>query len=298
MVSYSVLSGSHGFLEFLLDSSLSLLVGESVVSKPLLLGVRKVFTLGDDLSNWLVGLLLNLSIWVLIDGSVDLLVDILAGLSLVGGEALLPLRELGLELGWSLLLELIHVVGNMNTEDVISVDLGVEVILGLLFLTSGLTSLVDDLLDLTSVETWESLGSVWDVDTSITGTLKSSEKSGTGSGSGSSNIEVSLEWSLILAVVLNVEVLTIDLVVNGVHGIELDLLQQSSGNEETGAISSGVVGKTGGQTMMLEFSRIGSAHNSISGHGGVDDLGNNSSVGSSNNKSVFLGVILILVLAS
>jgi len=270
------------------------------VSKPLLLGVGidSRFTWSDDLSGWLSSSLDWLSLWGLLDGSVDLLVDILAGLSLHGGEAFLPLRELDLELGWGLLLEGVHVSGNMASEDVISVDLGVEIILGLFFLTGGFTSLVDDFLDFTSVETWESLGVMWDVDSTIASTLKGSEKSRTGSGSGSSDIKEGLEWSLILAVVLNVEVLSIDLLVNGVHAVELNLLQESSGDKKTGAISSGVVGKTGGQTHILELGRISSAHNLITSHGGVDDLGNNSRVGSSNNKSVFLGVILILVLAS
>jgi len=225
------------------------------VSKPLLLGVGvdSRFTWSNDLSGWLSSLLDWLSLWGLLDLGVDLLVNILAGLSLHGGEALLPLRELGLELGSVLLLEGIHVSGNMASEDVVSMDLGVEIILGSFFFTSGLTSLVDDFLDFTSVETWESLGVMWDVDSTIASTLKSSENSRTGSGSGSSNIKEGLEWSLILAVILDVEVLTIDLSVDGVHAVELNLLQQSSGDEKTGAISSGVVGKTGGQTHCLKL---------------------------------------------
>ena len=135
------------------------------------------------------------------------------------------------------------------------------------------------------------------VKTSITGSLKGTEDSGTSGGSLDTNIHKGLEWSLI-SIAFNEEHFTINLIVGLVHFSESDLLQKSSGNEKTSAVASGVVGKTSSKTVLLELSGISSAENLITSHGGVDNLSDDSSASSSNDKSIFLRVVLVLSLAS
>ena len=250
----------------------------------------------DGLSSWLGVSSLLLSVWVGVDGSVDLLVKLLEGLGLGGSKALLPVGELSLELGGILLLELVHVVVDMDTEDSVSVDLGV--VLGLDLLSIDLlASLVLDGVGVGSNVTWESLGLVGNVDSTIASTLHNTEDSSTGGGSVDTNIEESLEWSLVLNLVINVVVLTVDVAVALVHVGKTNLLKESSSEEETCAVSSGVVGETSSEAVMSKLIRLSSAENAITGHGGVNDLGNELGAGSSDDKSVLLGVVLVLVLA-
>jgi len=240
-----------------LNSGLSLLLVQSSVSQPLLaLGVLENLSLavGDNLSDWLgVALSLN-SVWLSNDGLVNLLVKIFTGLKLGGGEALVPLGEEDLVLGWVFLLDLVHVGSNVSTEDSILVDLSVVRGLGLLGI-SGLSSLVGNDLDLRFGVTWESLNGMRNVKTSIASTLECSEDSGTSGGSLDTNIKESLEWSL-LTFALNEEHFTVNLIGWLVVLIKSDLLEESSGNQKTGAVMSGVVGKTSSKTVSFELGGI------------------------------------------
>lgn len=272
---------------------------ESLVSDPLSsLGILldKSWGFLESLSGWL-GVTLGLnSVWVGNDGSVNLFVKILAGLDLGGGEGLGPVGELSLEFLGIVLLEGLHVFSNVGTEDSCSVCLGIEFSGNSLF-TGRFTSLVFDLSDSSSGVTWESLSLMWYVKSTIACSLKNTEDSGTSGGSLETNIEKSLEWSLvIITVIINVKVFSVDISGGFVKIVKTDLFQQSSGEEKTGGISGSVVGKTSGKTVSLKLGRIGSAQNSISSHGGEDNLGDEFGVSSSNDKSVFLRVILVLVL--
>jgi len=130
-----------------LDGGLALGTGQLAVTEPL--GALRV---GPDsgvlalrLDSRLLGLGGNLlAVRVGKDLLVHILVELLGGLDLVLGHALLPLGELALELGGVLLLEEVHVVVHVDAEDVIAEDLGIEVSLDLLDLTGSLASLVDD----------------------------------------------------------------------------------------------------------------------------------------------------------
>jgi len=296
---YSIsLGGVHGGLELGGNSLLLLLSGELEVSEPLLaLGVLldSDLTWGHDLSDRLSITLGLGSIWLGNDLGVNLLVELLAGLDLVGGEALVPLGELSLELLGVFLLELVHVGGNVNTEDVLSVDLSVEGGIGLLGV-GLLSSLVGDDLDSGLLVAWESLGLVWHVEATVTGTLEGSEESGTGGGSLKTDIKEGLEWSLVSDIVVNVEVLSVDISVLLVHLGESDSLEESSGDQETGAVGSGVVGETSSDTVLLELGGLSSTEDLITSHGGVDDLGDELGASSSDDKSVLLGVVLVLIL--
>jgi hypothetical protein len=86
---------------------------------------------------------------------------------------------------------------DVETEDVISVFLGVVDTDGLA-LGNDFTSLTGLSGSLLEVISWESLGVVGNVDTSINSTLKSTENSATGGSSDETNIEESFEWSSVL----------------------------------------------------------------------------------------------------
>jgi len=293
------LLGLEGSDEFVGGVSSSGGGGDSEMSDPFsALGVLldKSWLGGDNLSGWL-GVTLGLnSVWVGDDGLVDLLVEVFAGLDTGGLEALGPLGELSSEFLGIFLLERFHVVLNVDTEDSGSVCLGIEFSVNL-FSSGGFTSLVFDLSNLGSGVTWESLGLMWNVKSSIACSLKDTEESGTSGGSLETNIEKSLEWSLIIIdIIINVEVLSVDIRGGLVEVVESDLFQQSSSEEKTGGISSGVVGETSGETVLSELGGFSRAKNSISSHGGEDNLSDEFSVSSSDDESVFLGVILVLIL--
>jgi len=248
---------------------------ESLVSDPLsTLGILldKFWGFLESLSGWL-GVTLGLnSVWVGNDGSVDLFVKIFAGLDLGGGESLGPVGELSLEFLTIFLLEGLHVFSDVGTEDSCSVCFGIEFSGDSLF-TSRFTSLVFNLSDSSSGVTWESLGLMWYVKSTIACSLKNTEDSGTGGGSLETNIEKSLEWSLIIiTVIIDVEVFSVDISGGFVKVVKTNLFQKSSSEKETGGISGSVVGKSSGETVSLELGRISSAQNSISSHGGEDNL--------------------------
>jgi len=69
------------------------------------------------------------------------------------------------------------------------------------------------------------------------------------------NIKESLEWSL-LSFTFDEEHFSVNLFGSLVVLIKSDLLKESSGNQKTGAVMSGVVGKTSGNTMGLKLGRI------------------------------------------
>ena len=291
-----------GLLDLGSNSCLSLGVGELELSEPFgTLGVREdsgSVLLGDDLS---LGSLLCLlgSLGVLSDLSMNLLVEGLEGGSLGLGEEGVPSLELLGVFIFVVLLEEIHVVLNVSSEDVISVLLGVvrDGLGGLL--SNGLSSLTGGGLGLLDVESGESLGVVGDEDATVDGSLKGSEDSVSSGGSDETNIEEGLEGSsLLLDEVLLVEVeefsiSSLDSLVVGVHA---EVSEESSGKEETSGVGGSVVGETSFEAESSELERVSLAEDSISLDGGEDDLGDDSSVGSSYNESVLLGLVLVLVL--
>jgi hypothetical protein len=265
------------------------------VSQPFLslgVGLNERFTGGDNLSNWLSVTFVNLSVWVGNNGLVDLLVDIFASLGGVSLEALVPLGEENLIFFWVFLLDGVHVVSDVSSEDSILMDLSI-ILSGGLFGISGLSSLVGDNFNPRFGVTWESLNSVRNVQTSITSTLKGTEDSGTGGGSLDTNIKEGLEWSLV-TFALDEEHFTIDLFGGFVIFSESNLLEESSSEEESGGIMGRVVGKTSSESHTLKFLRVSSAHNLITSHGRVDDLADDLGGSSSNDESIFLRVVLVL----
>lgn len=208
------------------------------------------------------------------DGGVGSLVHLL---DLVAGDASLDgLRELTLVSLGVLVLQVLHVVGNVLTEDSVHVDLGVVLL---------------------SRETGESLDRVGDVDTAVAGSLKGAENSGTNSGSVETAVEESLERSsLAIEVISNVELVTGGLLLTDKGSVHTDLLQQTSSQQETSGVGGGVVLQTDGDSELGELRRHGLAHDSVTLDGGIDDLADDLSVGSSDNETVLVGVVLVLIL--
>lgn len=186
----------------------------------------------------------------------------------------------------------------MVSVNVSSQDAGIEGGLGLLRV-DDLTSLTLDFLDNSFLVAWESSGGVGHVDATVAGTLEHGENSGTSGSWSESDIEKGLEWSLlIIEVLLNLVVNTISGVVNLVHIGEADLLQESSGEQETSAVAGSVVSKTSSDAEVLQFGRLSGAKDLVSSHGSINNLGDVFSVSSSDDESVLLGVILVLVLSN
>lgn len=282
------------------DSLLSLFSGESSEDGPFsVLGVLLDVTLGilaDGLSDSSSFLVILGSLGALSDIGVQLLVDSFEGGGLGLGEGGVPLAELLLESVLVFLLEVVHVALNVETIDVISVFLGIVGALSF--------SLFDDLASLSSlglglleVISGESLGVVGHENTSINSTLESSENSVSSGGSNETNIKEGLEGSSVLdPLFVDIKVLSISGFNTLVEIVHAQFGEQSSGEEETGGVGSSVVGETAVDSESSELEGISLSNDLVALDVGSNDLGDDSSVGSSHNKSVLLGVVLVLIL--
>jgi len=228
----------------------------------------------------------------LADGGMDSGVVILEGLAV---EGLGPSGELLSENVGFVLLEHVVVLLNVSSEDVLSVLGGIERGLGLLNI-GGLSTFVGDDLSLGDVSSGESLGLVGDVETTVTGTLHGSEDTVTGGGADETDIEESLERSGRVLNGLNVVDVTVNLGGTLVFISELEAGEESSGGEETNTVSSGVVGGSSVESVLSEFLGVGVDKDVITFESGVDNLADDSLVGSSHDKSVLSGVVLVLIL--
>lgn len=226
------------------------------------------------------------------DGGMDSGVVILEGLAV---EGLGPSGELLSENVGFVLLKHVVVLLNVSSEDVLSVLGGIERGLGLLNI-GGLSTFVGNDLSLGDVISGESLGLVRDVQTTITSTLEGTEDTVTGSGADETNIEESLERSGRVLNGLHVVSITINLSGTGVFIGELEVGEESSGGEETNTVGSSVVGGSTGKSVFMEFLRVSIDKDLVTFEGGIDDLADDSLVGSSDNESVLSGVVLVLVL--
>ena len=255
-------------------------------------------SLGDLLSDGGTLSLRLHSIGVLSDISVNLLVESLSVGSLCLGECGLPLGELLFEEILVLLLKEIHVGLDVVAEDVVSVLLGVVGSTNLALLDNSLASLSGGSLLLLKVVAGESLGVVGYVDTAVNSTLEGTEDSVTGGGSNETNIEESSEGALLFVdfLLIDIEELAISSLNTLVETVKLEVLEESSGNEETGGVRGSVVGKTSLEAESSKLLGVSLSENSITLDGGVDDLDNDAAVGSSDAQSVLLGVVLVLVL--
>lgn len=138
---------------------------------------------------------------------------------------------------------------------------------------------------------------MWDVETTVGGTLEGTEDTVTGGGSDETNIEDGEEWSSVfVGVFFDVVFGAIDLLVALVQLVHAELFQQSTGEEETSGVGGGVVGETSGETVLLQFGGVCLGEDSITLDGGVHDLGDDLGICSSDHESVLWSVVLITVL--
>ena len=207
--------------------------------------------------------------WVSLDSLVSSFVK---ALDLVGGDAGLDVPGELLVVGILVfLLELLHVVSDVATEDIVLLSLN------LLLLVLALS---------------EPLGRVWDEETAIDGTLEDGENTSTGGGPPEADIEEGLEWPpgflVLFAVILGWWA--------GELLLEAELLKEPAGAKETDAVGGGVVGETEGDAIGSEVLGGGGSDGDIVVELGGDDLGDDLGVGDTGNKAVLLGTVLGLVL--
>ena len=256
---------STDLLDLGLDTGVSLGLGELLLL--VLLGLSSVLGLG------LLGRRLVVGV-----GS-DLLVG--SGEDLLNGVGIDLVVKVRLEdLSESLLIiisKLLHVLGNVAGEDVLSQGLGIE-LLGL------------------DIPTGESRGGVGNVKSTIGSTLENTEALGTGGGSGHTDIKENLEGSRTVLNGLGELVLTLNLLNSLVGLVEAELLKSSSGNKKTNGVGGSPVGKTVLDTVSGELVSVGSGENNVTLELRRHNLGNDVLVGESDNKSVLGGVVLGLVL--
>jgi len=277
----------------------SLLLGSSAnleLSEPLsLLGVlldelRSSLNLSTGNLTLLGG---RLPCWVSSDLGVSGLVDLIEASSL---EELLPLAELFAELSGLLGLEQVVVLLDVDTKDVLQVLFGAVIWLRLLLLFDSATLLAANVsLGLLPAEAGESLFVMGHVDATVTGTLHGTEDSVTGGGADETNIEVCLEGASVTALRLNVVHSAIssgDSSESGVDGLHLE---KSTGEEEASGVGGSIVGQTSLDSVAGELLGVGGADGHISLQGGVVDGREDALVGEADDKSVLLGVVLILV---
>lgn len=93
-----------------------------------------------------------------------------------------------------------------------------------------------------SVVAGEAALAVGDVETTVDGTLEDTEDARTSGGADETNIEESGEGLGAIGELLNVVELTIDLSLALVLVVEVELLEQAAGSEETDSVAGGKVG--------------------------------------------------------
>jgi hypothetical protein len=212
----------------------------------------------------------------------DIVIDVAAELRLV---ALLVVVGEGL-----------HVLSDVTTEDVLAEGLGVEL---LAF----------------NVVTGETVLGVGNEDTTVGATLHGTKDTGTGGGTGETDIQENLEWAALLTVNLgglSEGELTVSLLNTNEVLVQLELLENAAGKEETGSVGGGPVGETVGDAVGLQLvsaavllamsqSHIPSRVNVLSGHEdlvtanlGVDDLGDDVLVGEADDEAVLGRIVLVL----
>ena len=139
-----------------------------------------------------------------------------------------------------------------------------------------------------------------DVESTVTSSLEYSVNSVSDGGSDESDIEDGLERSLVLVVCLgkgsNIVVLSINGLSTLVESVEPELLEQSSGNEETSAVRRCVVGESSLESESLELVGVSMAEHSVTLKGGVDNLGDALGVSESDHKSIFIATELVHIL--
>merc|ERR1712070_1073421 len=95
----------------------------------------------------------------------------------------------------------------------------------------------------------------------IGSTLHNTEGTVASGGTNKTNIKEGLEWAIIAS--LDLEVLTVSLLLTFEQSVHLLEVQETTGEEQTCGVASGVVGKTSSEAELLELSRGGLGHDVV-----------------------------------
>jgi hypothetical protein len=206
-------------------------------------------------------LILVLLEWVLADGLVGLKVEILevTGIDLIVDV----LGELGLEALLVVVGKALHVLSNVTAGDILAEGLGVE-LLGL------------------DVETGEAVLGVGDEKTTVRSTLQGTEDTGTSGGTDETDIKENLEGAAGAVVgfgSLGQGVFTVSLLDTLEGLVELELLEETASEKQTGGVGSRPVGQTVVNAIALQFVGVGRGDDLVTGDFRVDDLGDDITVG-------------------
>ena len=245
----------------------------------LLLGELAALELESLLLPLLLGLLLtsivNLLEWVLTDSLVGLSVELLQSISLN------LVVDVALELGLVSLLIIVgkglHVLSDVAAEDVLAEGVGIE------------------LLAL-NIVTWETVLGVRDENTAVGSTLHGTEDTGTSGSAGKTNIKESLEWAsgVLVLTSLGQLVLSISLLNTSEVLVHAELLENTTGDQETGAVCGGPVGETVLDTVGAELVGVGSAEDLVTSDLRGDDLHDDVAVGEADDEAVLWRIVLVL----
>lgn len=218
---------------------------------------------------------LGFGCWVLTDGGVALGVHAFHSVS--GHSSLDESRELFLVCVLIIVRQLSHVVSDVLAEDVVTVNLGRE-------------------LARLTIVSWESLGAVWDLESAVDGSLHGTEHTSAGGGAGKTYIEVTSECTWLSIFGLYQIFVTIDLIITFIDFIETEFVEDSPGEEETGAISGGVVRQPDLHSVSWEFMGICGTYDNVSFDLRVGYLASDVLVGETDDHPVFGSIIFVLIL--
>ena len=172
---------------------------------------------------------------------------------------------------------MLHVVGDVLAEDVAAVHLGAELLL--LAVVAG-----------------ETLLGVRNVDSAVGGALHRAENLGSGGSAGQTDVQTSAEGARPIIDVLDHEVLAIDVLLSLVDSVQLELLENATRQEQTGAVGGRVVGQADLDAVVGQLVAVGRGHNLVSVEARIGDLTANVPVRGAHDHAVLGGVILVLVL--
>jgi hypothetical protein len=111
------------------------------------------------------------------------------------------------------------------------------------------------------------------------------------------DVEEALEWATLFTVNLGglgKLVFTICFFDTGEGLVEVELLESTASEQETGSVGSRPVGQTILDSISLEFVRVSSAEDLVASEFGRDQLADDVSVGETDDEAVFGSIVLVL----
>ena len=89
---------------------------------------------------------------------------------------------------------------------------------------------------------------------------------------------------------------TINFDLTFIEWVQSEFLEDTTTDEETSSVGGGVVGQTARDTISWQLMWVSSTDDNVTLKASVGDLGNDVLVGDTDYKSVFWGVVFVLVL--